>query len=690
MAKAPTNSGDGKAARGKLKANSKPKAKPRSKAKTKAKPNKSARKKSKKATSGGRLKRSLLATLRFLVYWSIVAAVWVVIAGAGLLIWYAKDLPDVGDLAKITRQPTVTLITSDGKPLASFGDLYGESVQLRELPDYLPAAVLSTEDRRFYDHFGLDVKGLTRAIIANIQAGRIVQGGSTITQQLAKNLFLTPARTVKRKAQEVMLAIWLESEYSKEQILTLYLNRVYLGSGTYGVEAAARKYFNKSARKVSLGEAAMLAGLLKAPSRYAPTHDLKAAQGRSKVVLAGMVDAGYLDAAVAQKTGKSPATLRRGSAGNRQSRYFADWVLAQVPDFVGHANDDLTIVTTLDTRLQRSAEKQFRVALAGQGAKLKIGQGAMVVMTPTGAIRAMIGGRNYDQSQFNRATRAYRQPGSAFKPIVFLAGLEAGLTPGSSFIDKPTTIGKWTPKNYSGRYLGQLTMKQALAKSINTVAAQVINKAGVRRVQDAALRLGIKSKVPNNLSIALGSGEVNLMELTTSYAAFAAEGKAAIAHGIQEIRDKRGQVIYRRSGGGGSKAMTTKEAAQMNEMLQAVITDGTGKAARLDRPSAGKTGTSQDYRDAWFIGYTKQYVAGVWFGNDDGRPMKGVTGGGLPARTWRGFMAEAHKGVAATPFETAPAEFKGFLDRLLGNLSGAKNAGGSEKEEQSFEDKPSR
>ncbi len=649
----------------------------------------SANKAKAKKASSKKTRRTLLAAFRFLLYWSIVSAVWAAIAVAGLLVWYAKDLPDVGDIAQATRQPTITIISRDGKTIASYGDLYGESVQLRDMPSQLPAAVLATEDRRFYDHFGLDVKGLTRAMIANMRAGRIVQGGSTITQQLAKNLFLTPERTVKRKAQEVMLALWLEHEFSKEQILTLYLNRVYLGSGTYGVEAASRKYFNKSAKKVTLAEAAMLAGLLKAPSRYAPTTNLKAAQARSKVVLAGMVDAGYLPPGEAKKAGKVPARLRPGVPGKRQSRYFADWVVSRIPDYVGHAPNDLVVVTTLDSRLQIAAQKLLQKTLAGQGPKLNVGQGALVSMTPSGAVRAMIGGGNYDQSQFNRATRAKRQPGSAFKPVIFLAGLEAGLLPNTVMTDKPITIDGWSPKNYSGRYLGKMTLGDALAKSINTIAAQVMLKAGTRRVRDTALRLGIKSNIPANLSVALGSAEVSLLEMTTAYAAFAAEGKAAIAHGIQEIRDKQGRVIYRRSGSGGANAMSAKTAAQMNDMLQGVIQDGTGRAARLNRPAAGKTGTSQDYRDAWFIGYTKQFVTGVWFGNDDNKPMKRVTGGGLPARTWRSFMVEAHKGVKAKPFETAPAEFKGFLDRLLGSIGKGGSAPKSE-DSDNYEEKPSR
>ncbi len=642
---------------------------PKSKPKAKAKKVKATPRKTRKRSFG------VGAIFRFLLYWGVVAAVWGLILLVGVLVWYAYDLPDVSHIAETKQQPKVTLLSHDGREMASFGDLYGESVPLTQLPSYLPKAVIATEDRRFYDHFGLDVFGLTRAMYVNLKAGRIVQGGSTITQQLAKNLFLTPARTIKRKAQEVLLALWLESNFSKDEIMTLYLNRVYLGGGTYGVEAASRKYFNKSARKISLAEAVMLAGLLKAPSRYAPTTNLKTAQNRSKIVLASMVDAGLLTKKLADQTAKAPARLRPGAAGQRQTRFFADWVLSRVPQFVNHAVSDLTVVTTLDLRLQRLARIKMRQAHDANARKLNAQQGALVTMSPNGAVRAMIGGRNYNQSQFNRATRAKRQPGSAFKPIVYLAGLEAGLRPDSVLPDRRVTISGWSPKNYSGRFEGNMTLTTALAKSVNTVAAQVMQIAGAERVQDAALRLGVTSDIPGHPSVSLGTAEVSLLELTTAYAAFASGGRAAIAHGIVEIRDKSGRVLYRRSGGGGTAA-SGRLAAQMNAMLQQVITRGTGKAARLGkRPVAGKTGTSQDYRDAWFVGYTAQYVTGVWFGNDDGEPMKRVTGSGLPARTWRSYMQDAHKGLKMLAFAEAPAgaEMKSLLDRLLG---GVRNLGG--------------
>ncbi|MFP6747760.1 MAG: transglycosylase domain-containing protein, partial [Alphaproteobacteria bacterium] len=363
-----------------------------------------------------------------LVYWLVVLLVWGVIAAMGVIVWYAYDLPPVDKLSAIERKPSVTLLDHKGRKIAEFGDVYGLPVQLSQLPRHLPRAVVATEDRRFYSHFGVDPIGLARAMVVNIRAGRVVQGGSTISQQLAKNVFLTPQRTLKRKVQEFLLALWLEANFSKEQILTLYLNRVYLGAGAYGVDAAARRYFSKPASKVNLAEAAMLAGLLKAPSRLAPTRDLKAARSRAAVVLNNMVKAGYIEPAAARAAKKNPAGLRRGRAPRgRPARYFADWVMDRLTDYLGPTERNLVIRTTLDATMQRQAEAAMAKLFAGPAKGRKIGQGALVAMTPNGAVRAMVGGRNYGQSQYNRATQARRQPGSAFKPVVFLAGLEAGL-----------------------------------------------------------------------------------------------------------------------------------------------------------------------------------------------------------------------------------------------------------------------
>ena len=612
---------------------------------------------------------------RFAVYWLSVLVVWGLIAVTGVIFWYAYDLPSVDALRKISRQPTITLVSRDGRRIATYGDLYGQAVAIKDLPAHLPQAVVATEDHRFYRHFGIDLIGLARAAYVNLREGRIVQGGSTITQQLAKNAFLTPERTLKRKVQEFLLALWLEYNFSKDQILSLYLNRVYLGAGTYGVTAAARKYFNKPASKLTVAEAAMLAGLLKAPSRYSPRRNYKAAVARSRIVLANMVKHGYLSKDEAQRGRVAPAKLRRGRAAGSGAGYFGDWVVARVPSYVGHADRDLTVVTSLDSKLQRASEAIVADALARNDKKFNIGQGALLAMTPDGAVVAMVGGRNYATSQFNRVTQARRQPGSAFKPVVYLAGLEAGLRPDTVMQDKPLTIGTWSPRNYSNKYAGAVTLSAALARSINTVAVKVWRHAGARAVARAARRLGIESRIAPHPSSALGASEVTLLELTAAYATIANGGQVPLPHAILEIRDKAGEVLYRRSGSGFASLADGAHLDQLGAMLQAVITEGTGKRAKLDRPSAGKTGTSQSYRDAWFVGYTGDYVAGVWFGNDDGKAMRRVTGGGLPASTWRRFMTTAHKGIATHALRKAPAEIRGFFDRLFGKLS---ESGGSD------------
>jgi len=611
----------------------------------------------------------------FTLKWTLVAAVWGTVAAAGVAAFYAYDLPDVDAALEATRQPTVTLLAVDGTPLATVGEVHGAPVRLADLPAAMPNAVLATEDRRFHDHFGLDPIGLARAMVVNLRAGRIVQGGSTITQQVAKNLFLTPERSIKRKVQEVLLALWLERRFSKEQILTLYLNRVYLGAGTYGVDAASRRYFGHPARQLTTYEAAMLAGLLKAPSRFNPATDPERAGERARVVLANMVDAGYLTPAEAERAARAPHGTAAAGRGPT-ARYFVDWVTEQVSGFVAPGDADLVVVTTLDPRLQELAERAVAQVLAGPAAGLDVGQAALLAMAPDGAVRAMVGGRDYRTSQFNRATQALRQPGSAFKPIVYLAGLEAGLTPTSRLLDAPITVDGWAPGNFDDRYLGEVTLAQALARSLNTVSVRVAQRAGPPAVVAAARRLGVTSPLKPTLDLALGTGELTLTELTSAFAAFANGGRGVWAHGIREIRDSRGAVLYRRSGSGPGQAVSPGHVAAMNRMLKEVLREGTGKAAALDRPAAGKTGTSQNFRDAWFVGYTAQLVAGVWMGNDGGAPMRKVTGGGPPAQTWRAFMEAAHHGVPVLSLpdgggEPAPeAPQDGFWSRLLSVLGG--------------------
>ncbi len=576
--------------------------------------------------------------------------VWGVVAGVGAVAWFAYDLPDVEQALAATRRPTITLLAADGARLLTVGDIHGGALDINDLPPALPQAIMATEDRRYYSHFGLDVIGLARAAYTNIKAGRIVQGGSTITQQVAKNVFLTPERTFRRKVQELLLALWLERKFSKDQIFTVYLNRVYLGSGTYGVEAAAQRFFQKSARHLDTWQSAMLAGLLKAPTRYNPIHFPDRSKRRTDQVLANMVAAGYLSQADA-KTVKNHRGKIRPVRTSRRARYFSDWVLAQVPSFVSANDRDLIVHTTFDRRLQADAEGAIAAALK-KGRKANAGQAALIAMTPGGAVRALVGGGDYGISQYNRATQARRQPGSAFKPLVFLAGLESGMTSETIIEDKPLTIDGWTPRNFSRDFAGPVTLQQALAQSINVVAVRVARRVGYGTVVDTARRLGVTSNLQPVPSMALGTAGLSLLELTAAYGTFANGGYGVWPYGITEISDNTGAVLYRRQGSGPGRVITPWAAGTMNAMLSDVINSGTGKNARLQRPAAGKTGTSQNFGDAWFIGYSADLVAGVWMGNDDVAPMKKVTGGGLPAIAWRDFMVSAHR---KTPPRALPA-----------------------------------
>lgn len=606
--------------------------------------------------------------------WCATLMVWGLIGTLFVAGWIYTDLPDMEDSLAPSRRPTVWVLAADDKEIAAVGDLYGIPVRLADLPPALPQAVLATEDRRFYDHFGIDVIGLARAMVANVRAGRIVQGGSTITQQVAKNLFLSPERTYKRKLQELMLALWLENRFSKDQILELYLNRVYLGAGTYGVDAAARKYFGRPASSLNIWQSAMLAGLLKAPSRYNPHSNDERAEGRTKVVLANMVAAGYLTEA---QTKKARATSGRGTAlrPGRTAPYFVDWVLDQVQDYVGARDRDLIVKTTLDPRAQAAAERALAGVLAKSGKARSIGDGAVLLMTPSGAVTAMVGGGNYTQSQFNRATQARRQPGSAFKPFVYLAGLKSGLKPDDLIDDAPIRIGNWQPSNFNGQFAGPTTVSDGLAKSVNTVAVRVAMKAGIGRVAETARGVGIDPGDKPDASIALGTVETTLLELVSAYAPFANGGNGALPYAIEEIRDGGGEILYKRAGSGPGAAIQPHLVGPMNRMLHKVITEGTGKAADFGRDAAGKTGTSQNYRDAWFIGYTADYIAGVWLGNDDGAPMKRVTGGGFPARIWRDVMAAAHEGLPSRGLPS-PSDNRGFFARLFETIEDAKQEAG--------------
>ncbi len=609
-----------------------------------------------------------------MVLWCSVLAIWGTILLGGLVAYYAWDLPDVGGLDQVSRRPSVTLMSDDGIRLASYGDVYGDVLDVDEMSPYLSQAIIAIEDRRFYDHFGIDLLGIARAMLVNIRAGRMAHGGSTITQQLAKNLFLSSERSLKRKVQEALLAIWLEQKFTKKQILTLYMNRVYFGAGTYGVDAASRIYFGLSARKVGLYESALIAGLLKAPSRYNPTSSASKAENRTNLVLQAMVDARFITSEEAAKAKKNRPSLKRDTNG--QGKYFTDWVLRQVDEYIGGYRGDIVVHTTLNTRHQRLAEKNLLKILKDNRKKHNVEQAAVVVMSNYGSVTAMVGGRDYRASQFNRVTQALRQPGSAFKPFVFLAGIESGLRPDSRFVDKPIKVGKWKPGNYKGKYYGDVTLRDAFARSMNSVAVQVSEKVGRKQVAGVAHRLGIETDLDTSPSIALGASEVTLLELTAAYSVFSNGGNAVSAYGIKEIQDRNGNKLYQRTGSGLGRVVKTRDVAMMNDMMSATVAWGTGKAAQTGRAAAGKTGTTQDSRDALFVGYTPYTVAGVWFGNDNGSPMKSVTGGTLPAKVWGSLVREIeqNKPVAELPkesptlLEDTVEEASGFLESLFGRL----------------------
>ncbi|AYD03291.1 penicillin-binding protein 1A [Neorhizobium sp. NCHU2750] len=604
---------------------------------------KSAPRKGRSASGGG-----FLASIRRLFYWCIVLGIWGVIGIGGLVLYYGAQMPAASTWAIPERPPNMKITAIDGSVIANRGATGGEALALEEMSPYLPQAVISIEDRRFYSHFGVDPAGLARAFINNL-TGRPIQGGSTITQQLAKNLFLSPDRTFERKIQEVLLSFWLEHKFTKDQILAMYLNRVFFGSGTYGVEAASRRYFNKSARDVNLGEAAMLAGMLKAPSRLSPARDPKASEARAQVVLGTMREEGYItDSDLKTAMAQPPAKARSYWSGPQQ--YAADMVVDEVKSLIGEPKVDVTVETTIDSKLEDAANKSLNDILKKDGTKVDASQAALVSVDATGAIRAVVGGRDYAQSQFNRAFTAKRQPGSAFKPFVYASALEAGYGPDTIINDEPVKIGNWTPENYEKEYKGPVPLSYALAHSLNTVAAQLAVAVGPDKVVAMAHRLGVESDIQPNASIALGTSEVSLVELTSSYAAFMNGGYKATPHIVKRITDPDGKVLYEADYSNPPRVLSEPVAATMNSMMAGVIREGTGRAARLDGwQAAGKSGTTQNSRDALFVGFTSILTTGVWFGNDDGSYMKKVTGGTLPARAWKEYMTVAMKGYTPTP-----------------------------------------
>lgn len=578
------------------------------------------------------------------VYWGVVLTLWGAIAGIALVAWVGAHLPSIQSLEVPKRPPSIQIAGSDGRILAVRGDS-GVSAKVKDLPKYVPQAFIAIEDRRFHSHFGVDPLGIVRAAIANVLRRGVSQGGSTITQQLAKNLFLTQDRTFTRKLQELVLALWLERKFTKSEILDLYLNRVYFGAGAYGVEAAAQRYFGKHARDMNLQEAAMLAGLVRSPSRLAPTRNPNGAERRAQVVISAMADAGFISDKTAAMAIAQPAhALKQKTTGS--INYVADWIMDVLDDLVGRVEDDIVVETSIDPALQLLAEQALSEELAMRGAKLGVEQGAIVAMSPDGAVRAMVGGKDYAESQFNRAVAAKRQPGSAFKPFVYLTALERGLTPDTVREDKPISVKGWRPENYTREYYGPVTLTQALAMSLNTVSVRLTLEFGPTAITRTAHRLGIASKLEPNASIALGTSEVSVLEMVAAFATFANNGMAIAPHVVESIRGKDGKVRYQRRPQSLGQIVEPRYVAMMNTMMQETLLTGTGRKGDLGgRPAAGKTGTSQDFRDGWFVGYTAQLVTAVWLGNDDSSPTKKMTGGGLPTEIWARFMKNAHRNV---------------------------------------------
>ncbi|MFK7942492.1 MAG: transglycosylase domain-containing protein [Paracoccaceae bacterium] len=604
----------------------------------------------------GLIGRAVRGLLRLIwgAAWRLVM-VLLLILGTATGIYYSQ-LPNSEDLFDGRGTGSVTMRDQSGAVFAWRGEQYGGELRVADVSPHLINAVIAAEDKRYYGHIGIDPRGIARAMYQNFKAGRLVQGGSTLTQQVAKNVFLDAERSLERKVKELPMALALELKYSKEEILSVYLNRVYLGAGTHGFEAASQRYFGTSARVLSPAEAAMLAGLLRAPSRYAPTNDLARAQGRASVIVRLMEDQGYLTQGETIEALSNPAVLSEAAAA-RAGGAFADWIMEdggqdQFLDLLKAA--DVEIETTFEPRIQRMAEAALADVFARKVREGSEAQAAIVIMDYDGSVRAIVGGRERGAARFNRATQALRQTGSVFKPIVYAAGLEKGLTPLDIFQDVPITIGNWSPKNYGGKYRGPVTLREALARSINTVAVRVSEQTGRARVRDMARDMGLTTDLAPGPAVALGTSEARLIEMVGAFATIANGGNKATPHGVRAIR-LRGDAtpIDSRRPGPGDRVLGRTTAGLLTHMMQTVVSNGTGKRAKLAGwEVAGKTGTTQKARDAWFIGYTSDFVAGVWMGYDDNRPLTGVTGGGLPAEIWAETMKRLHAGREPKPLNS--------------------------------------
>lgn len=569
----------------------------------------------------------------------LILITFLVITFSLYLLYCFLTLPDIEQAVSRTRQPSTTITAENGNEVATYGQVYSAVVMPDYLPKHMTEAIISTEDRRFYQHFGFDIIAFTRAMAVNLIKGRYAQGGSTITQQVAKNLFLTPNKNIKRKIQELLLAFWLEHKFSKEQIMALYLNRVYLGAGTYGIEAAANKYFQKTSADLNLKEAAILAGMLKAPTRYNPIANPQRAEERARVVLKNMVDEGYITDIERQKA----LTMKTGvliSDKVEGGKYFADWVYNEVNSYIGERENDIYVYTTLDQNIQEAADKILTETLKANAHK-NVTQGAIVVLDKSGAVKAMVGGVDYQKSQFNRAISALRQPGSSFKTFVYVTALQNGYQPSDKIGDYPISIGDWQPENIDRKYHGEVTLTEALAKSYNLATVNLAQSLSRPEIIRTAKKMGITTLIQNTPSLALGSFEVKVIDMAVAYSAIANGGYATWPYAIKEIYSRDGYQLYMRESDNENRILDSEAVENITEMLEKVITSGTGRKAKLPFFAAGKTGTSQDYRDAWIVGFTDKYVAAVWVGNDDNSPMKKVGGSSLPAEIWRRVMLAA-------------------------------------------------
>lgn len=582
------------------------------------------------------------------------------VAGRRYLLAGLPELPTKQSMWEKNLQPNMTLLDMDGNIIGHRGPYYGKPLKLSEMPPWLPDAFLAIEDQRFWEHKGIDRKAIFRALIENSKAGRKVQGGSTLTQQLVKNMVLTREKTYKRKFQEMWLAYKMEQLLSKQEILELYLNRIDLGNRAFGVEAASQRLFGKSAHDITLSEAAILAALPKAPTTYDPVKNPAASADRARLVLQSMMVQGKISPREMQEAELKPAVLKTGESGYMDEQHLGhifDVVAERAKELIGTNSQDLIVRITIDQKLQNHALNSITTIVDKFQKTKKVSDGALVsIETETGAVRALVGGRDYNKSKFNRATQALRQPGSSFKAFVYAAALEAGFTPGTVRIDQPTTIGsgetEWSPQNYTRRYRGPMTLREALKLSINTVAAQVGAEVGPNKVVELAHRFGIKTKLGANYSIALGSSEVHLIDMTSAFMVFANEGLKHPPYLIENITDTSGKNLFTHRAHPPERVYALPYARQMTGMLRDAVETGTGRGAKMGtRQVAGKTGTSQDYRDAWFIGFTAEYTTGVWVGNDDNTPMKKITGGLLPVDAWKMYMVKAHKNKKARPLK---------------------------------------